>query len=110
MDNMTPKRADGNRTAEEDSLYSALCTGRDRLADVNTATNSLSGTESPNTEQTRTVKPCSTPFRFVRNKSDSAPSRHEYGSLADAFDYFNQALFSPPLPQVLITLNQCSKH
>ena len=42
---------------------------------------------------------------IVRNNSSDDPSRTEYGSLADAFDYFNAGLFEGVLPPVLITLN-----
>ena len=45
---------------------------------------------------------------FVRNKSDSTPSRREYERLADALDHFNRDLFDSRLPQVLITLNHRS--
>ncbi|MEI8042234.1 MAG: SprT-like domain-containing protein [Verrucomicrobiota bacterium] len=42
---------------------------------------------------------------IVRNNSSADPSRAEYGSLADAFDYFNVWLFQGVLPAVLLTLN-----
>src|SRR5260221_10880111 len=48
------------------------------------------------------------PVCIVRNKSVNDafdPSRQEYGSLLEAYDYFNETLFSKRLPPALITLN-----
>lgn len=42
---------------------------------------------------------------IVRNKFTLDPSRRQYGSLADSFDYFNRTLFSGRLAQPLLTLN-----
>jgi predicted RNA-binding Zn-ribbon protein involved in translation (DUF1610 family) len=45
------------------------------------------------------------PFCFVRYKPTLDPSRRQYGSLADSFDYLNRVLFFGRLPQPMVTLN-----
>ena len=45
------------------------------------------------------------PFCFVPYKPTLDPSRREYESLADSFDYFNRIFFFGQLPQPMFTLN-----